>query len=154
MARAYYEFDTILHECKDSRIVVGDLKKPVSFYLPSISKDVSGSKFKKKSKEVSTGDLTLKIQGIAIASILYAVCHAFELDCCIPPSCLNKASDWHHIKHRKKYKGSDSTKKLFSYTAKQIPVCKPHHFSIHSGKYDGPSLRKLKDFILEDFLDN
>jgi hypothetical protein len=153
MARAYYEFDTILHECKDSRIVVGDLKKPVSFYLPSISKDMYGSKSKKKIKEVSMCDLTMKIQGTTIPSTLHAVCHASELECCIP-GCLNKASNWHHIKHRKNYKGSDSTRKLLSYTAKQIPVCKAHHFSIHSGKYDGPSLRKLKGFVPEDFLDD
>jgi len=138
---------------KDLRIVVGDLKEPVSFYLPSISKDMYGSKSKKKIKEVSMCDLTMKIQGTTIPSTLHAVCHASELECCIP-GCLNKASNWHHIKHRKNYKGSDSTRKLLSYTAKQIPVCKAHHFSIHSGKYDGPSLRKLKGFVPEDFLDD
>lgn len=35
--------------------------------------------------------------------------------------------------------------------AKQIPICKRHHNLIHLGKYDGPSLRKLKGFTPEDF---
>jgi group II intron reverse transcriptase/maturase len=138
---------------KDLRIEVDCSKEPTGFYLPSISKDVYGPKSKKKSKEVSMSDLTMKIQGTTIPSTLHAVCHASELDCCIP-GCTNKASDWHHIKHRKKYKGSDSARKLLSYTAKQIPICKAHHVSIHSGKYDGPSLRKLEGFIPEDFLDD
>ena len=138
---------------KNLRIAVDCSKEPIGFYLPNISKDVYGSKSKKKSKEVSMSDLIMKIQGTTIPSTLHAVCHASELDCCIP-GCTNKASDWHHIKHRKKYKGSDSTRKLLSYTAKQIPICKAHHVSIHSGKYDGPSLRKLKGFIPEDFLDD
>jgi len=138
---------------QDLRIAVDYSKEPIGFYLPKISKDVYGPKSKKKSKEVSMSDLTIKIQGITIPSTLHAVCHASELDCCIP-GCINKASDWHHIKHRKKYKGSDSTRKLLSYAAKQIPVCKAHHVSIHSGKYDGPSLRKLEGFVPEDFLDD
>ena len=138
---------------KDLRIAVDGSKEPISFYLPSISKDVYGPKSKKKSKEVSMSDLIMKIQGTTIPSTLHAVCDASELDCCIP-GCTNKASDWHHIKHRKRYKGSDSTRKLLSYTAKQIPICKAHHVSIHSGKYDGPSLRKLEGFMPEDFLDD
>ena len=98
-------------------------------------------------------DLTMKVQGTTIPSTLHAVCHASELSCCIP-GCLNQANDWHHIKHRKKYKGSSGTQKLLSYTVKQIPVCKAHYVSIHSGQYDGPSLRKLKGFIPENFLEN
>jgi len=138
---------------EDLRIVIGSSKESICFYLPSISKNVYGPKPKKKSKEVNTHDLIMKIQGTTIPSTLHAVCHVSELDCCIP-GCLNKASDWHHIKHRKKYKGSDSTRKLLSHTAKQISVCKAHHISIHSGQYDGPSLRKLKGFIPEDSLED
>ena len=138
---------------KNLGIEVKGSKEPVVFYLPKVSEDVYGPKSKTKSKEVSMSDLTMKIQGTTIPSTLHAVCHASELDCSIP-GCPNKASDWHHIKHRKKYKGPDSKRKLLSYTAKQIPVCKAHHLSIHSGKYDGPSLRKLKGFIPENFLDN
>ena len=138
---------------KDLRIVVDSSQEPICFYLPSVSENNYGPKSKKKNKEVSMDDLTLKIQGTTIPSTLHAVCHASELDCCIP-GCPNKASHWHHIKHRKKYKGSDSTRKLLSYTAKQIPVCKAHHVLIHSGKYDGPSLRKLRGFIPEDFLND
>jgi hypothetical protein len=36
-------------------------------------------------------------------------------------------------------------------TAKQIPVCAQHHHLIHSGKYDGPSLRKMKGYTLSNF---
>jgi hypothetical protein len=53
----------------------------------------------------------------------------------------------------KKYKGSDVKRKLLSYTAKQIPICSAHHNLIHSGKYDGPSLRKIQGFVPEDFIE-
>ena len=34
--------------------------------------------------------------------------------------------------------------------ANQIPVCREHHIEIHNGKYDGPSLRKIKGYQIED----
>jgi len=68
------------------------LKEPVVFYFPKTSKEVYAQARKKKSKEVSMSDLNMKIQGTSIPSTLHAVCHASELDCCIP-NCPNKASD-------------------------------------------------------------
>lgn len=121
----------------------------VGFYLPKITKE---SYKKLSSYEPNMYDLSLKVQGRTILSTLHAVCHASELICAIP-NCPNKANNWHHIKHRKRYKSTDIQRKLLSYTAKQIPICKTHHNLIHSGKYDGPSLRKLKGYVPEDFLE-
>jgi hypothetical protein len=83
--------------------------------------------------------------------MLHAVCSASKLDCVIP-NCPNKASHWQHVKHKKKYKGFDIERKLFSYTAKQIPICKEHKILIDLGKYDGPSLRKIRGYVPQDFL--
>jgi hypothetical protein len=71
-----------------------------------------------------------------------------EISCSIL-NCPNKAFEWYYIKHQK-YK-----KKLFKnlnkYISKKIGVCKKHYLLIRSGKYDGPSLRKLKGYIFHDF---
>lgn len=90
------------------------------------------------------------IQGNSIPTTLNIACSASDLDCAIP-GCPNKAADWHHVKHKKKIKGTDRQKIISTYSAKQIPICKAHHTLIHSGKYDGVSLRKLKGFTLSDF---
>ena len=37
--------------------------------------------------------------------------------------------------------------------AKQIPVCKKHHVMIHNGQYNGPSLIKLKGYVVGDWDD-
>lgn len=58
---------------EDLKIVVDGSKEPISFYLPSIPKDSYGRKSKKKNKEVSMSDLTMKIQGTIIPSTLHAV---------------------------------------------------------------------------------
>jgi hypothetical protein len=89
-------------------------------------------------------------QGVPLPVTLSAVCSASELNCAIP-NCTLKASEWHHIKHRKRIKGIRINKSLYAYTAKQIPLCKNHHLLVHSGKYDGPSLRKLRGYIPSDF---
>lgn len=88
--------------------------------------------------------------GVPIPQTLSVVCSVKDLLCAIP-NCPNKANEWHHIKHRKRIKGPELQKKITAYTAKQIPVCTKHHQLIHSGKYDGPSLRKLKGYIPSDF---
>jgi retron-type reverse transcriptase len=89
-------------------------------------------------------------KGVPLPITLTAVCSASELDCAIP-NCTLKASEWHHIKHRKRIKGNINHKSLYAYTAKQIPLCKNHHLIVHSGKYDGPSLRKLPGYTPSDF---
>jgi group II intron reverse transcriptase/maturase len=88
--------------------------------------------------------------GVPIPQTLSIICSAKDLPCAIP-NCPNSASEWHHIKHRKRIKGKELQKKISAYTAKQIAVCKRHHQLIHSGKYDGPSLRKLKGYTPSDF---
>jgi hypothetical protein len=75
---------------------------------------------------------------------------ASELKCAIP-NCTLEASEWHHIKHRKKFKGPTRIKNISAYTAKQIPLCKAHHGIVYSGKYDGPSLRKLPGYTPSSF---
>lgn len=88
--------------------------------------------------------------GVPIPQTLNFVCSAKDLPCAIP-NCPNRASEWHHIKHRKRIKGAELQKKITAYTAKQVAVCMKHHQLIHNGKYDGPSLRKLKGYTLSDF---
>lgn len=89
-------------------------------------------------------------KGSPLPITLTAVCSASELYCAIP-NCTIKASEWHHIKHRKRIKGSHSQRAIYAYTAKQIPLCKNHHLLVHAGKYDGPSLRKLPGYTPSDF---
>jgi len=95
-------------------------------------------------------DMLVNIVGSPIPITLTAVCSAKELDCAIP-NCTIKSSAWHHIKHRKKYKGNHINKAILSYTAKQIPLCKDHHTAVHNGTYGGPSLRKLIGYSPSDF---
>lgn len=89
-------------------------------------------------------------KGSPLPVTLTSVCSASELDCAIP-NCTLKASEWHHIKHRKRAKGNNIQKSIYAYTAKQIPLCKNHHTIVHSGRYDGPSLRKLPGYTPNDF---
>ena len=88
--------------------------------------------------------------GVPIPQTLSVACPVKNLPCAIP-NCPNKSSKWYCMKHRKRIKGSELQKKITAYTAKQIAVCKKHHQLIYSGKYDGPSLRKLKGYALSNF---
>jgi group II intron reverse transcriptase/maturase len=88
--------------------------------------------------------------GVPNLKTLNVVCSAKNLPCAIP-NCPNKANDWHHIKHRKRIKGTELQKKITAYIAKQIALCKKHYLLIHNGMYDGPSLRKLKGYSPRDF---
>ena len=63
---------------------------------------------------------------------------------CRIPNCPNLAKELYGIKHRK---GSKSN----AFVVKQIFVCKKHYLLIYSGKYDGPSLKKLKGYPLRNF---
>lgn len=132
---------------KDLKVVTE--KNSAEFYFPKVTKE---SYTKKLAYDPNMQDIFPKVQGRTIPLTLHAACSAFELKCSVP-NCPNQGADWHHIKHRKKYSGNDSKRKLLSYTAKQIPVCELHHNLIHSGKYDGPSLRKSQGFISKDFID-
>jgi hypothetical protein len=101
--------------------------------------------------DCNTRDILPVIQGVPIPRSLDLICSASELSCTVP-GCPNQARHWHYVKHQKKVKAKDHQKKIIlALTAKQIPVCTPHHHLIHSGKYDGPSLRKMKGYTLSDF---
>jgi len=59
------------------------------------------------------GDISkmlVNVEGAPIPTTLTAIASASELDCAIP-NCTLRASEWYHIKHRKKYKGSSKKKK-------------------------------------------
>lgn len=101
-------------------------------------------------KAMSLNEMLVQVSGVPLPQTLTAVASVHELDCCID-NCPNKAEHWHHIKHRKRIKGTDRQRQIAAYTAKQIPVCKKHHVLIHNGKYDGPSLRKMKGYVPNDF---
>jgi hypothetical protein len=88
--------------------------------------------------------------GIPIPKTLNPVCSASDLECAIP-NCVNRASQWHHIRHRKNIRSSENKRAITAFYAKQIPLCLKHHTLVHSGKYDGPSLRKLKGYTPSDF---
>lgn len=94
--------------------------------------------------------MIVKIDGVPIPTTLSAIVLASELDCAVP-NCTLKAAEWHHIKHRKKYKGSAKQNSLNTYFAKQVPLCLTHHNLVHNGKYDGPSIRKLPGYTPSDF---
>lgn len=98
----------------------------------------------------NTTDILSVIQGVPVPKSLNIICSASELPCAVP-GCPNQAEHWHHVKHQKKIKGKDRQKIVLALTAKQIPVCRAHHYLIHSGKYDGPSLRKMKGYTPSDF---
>ena len=54
------------------------------------------------------------------------------------------ANEWPHINFsRKRLKRENRRAIEIVYNTRQIPVCSAHHKLITSGKYDGPSLRKL-----------
>lgn len=89
-------------------------------------------------------------KGVSLPITLNAICSAEELDCAIP-NCTLKAKEWHHIKHRKRIKGNSLQRSINAYVAKRIPLCLNHHNLIHSGKYDGPSIRKLPGYTPSDF---
>ena len=50
----------------------------------------------------------------------------------------------HHVKHIRKGEVKGFTQVMKQLNRKQIPVCHNCHMKIHSGKYDGIALNKLK----------
>jgi len=89
-------------------------------------------------------------KGVPLPITLSAIISASELNCAIP-NCTLKATEWHHVKHRKRIKGDHRQRTIYAYTAKQIPLCNNHHSLVHNGKYDGPSIRKLPGYTSSDF---
>ena len=135
---------------KDLNIVYKNKKGKelnVNFVVPSISKVCWNLN---SVLTINSYDVIPVIQGVPVPKTLNMVVSATDFHCSIP-NCPNQASHWHHIKHQKKIKAKGHTKILAALTAKQIPVCTLHHKLIHSGKYDGPSLRRIKSFTISDF---
>ena len=88
--------------------------------------------------------------GVPIPQSLNVICSVKDLFCAIP-NCPNSAKEWYYIKHRKQVKSKKLLKKSNINIAKQIPVCEKHYLLITNGKYNGPSLRKLKGYIPNNF---
>jgi len=120
----------------------------------AIPKLEGGGRFTTKVSEKSFPhaiDAAMQLPGNLIPKTLHALQSASELQCAIP-NCPNKADEWHHIKHRRKAKIISAAKqRQVAMFAKQIPVCKAHHDLIHSGKYNGPSLTKIKGYTAGDW---
>jgi RNA-directed DNA polymerase len=124
--------------------------KPVCWQRP----EIEGGKW--KTGKATQGEIASILEwfpeGKYLPKTLSHVLAANDLSCSIP-NCLNKAEAWHHVKHRKRYKVSGVAKLALDLSGKQIPVCKLHHVSIHSAKYDGPSLRKVPGFTIDSASD-
>jgi len=135
---------------KDLTIAYKNKKKneiSVKFEIPKTSKAEWNLN---SSINSNTSDVLPVIQGVPVPKSLNIVCSASELPCAVP-GCPNQAAHWHHLKHQRKIKSKNHQKNVLALTAKQIPVCKSHHSLIHSGKYDGQSLRKMKGYTISDF---
>lgn len=135
---AKWAFDKYGHELK----VISKTGKVISLLRPKIGHH-----------SFRDGDLQYALAiptGVPIPTTLTAICSANELNCAIP-NCTLKASQWYYVRHRKRIKGSLYQRKISAYCVKQIPICLNHYQLIHSGKYDGPSIRKLLGYTPGDF---
>jgi group II intron reverse transcriptase/maturase len=120
--------------------------RTVEFYYPSL---VATGKFRWKGSLNNINQLTREaVIGFPHPVSRSVVNAADELQCSIP-NCTKQAKHWHHIKHKRKVGGTGIQRKIVLVDAMQIAVCQEHHNSIHRGKYDGPSLRKLKGYSPE-----
>ena len=119
-------------------------QRSVCFKVP----DISYGKFKKPG--ALQGDFNWLMrsttpQGTVFPKSLSGIVSASELSCSIP-HCPNQAEKWHHVTPRKRAKRKNRSAIDIAYKMRQIPVCSIHHTLITSGKYDGPSLRKLPTY--------
>lgn len=121
--------------------------------IPSLA---GGGRFKTKVHQNAfpqTMEKSSSQPGRIVPKTLYEMQSASERMCHIR-NCPNKAEAWHHVKHRKKLKITSASKQMqVALFAKQIPVCKKHHVMIHNGQYNGPSLIKLKGYVVGDWDD-
>ena len=116
------------------------------FYYPSLD---TRKKFRWKGNMKNINQLTREATiGFPHPVSRSVVNEARQLECSIP-KCNKQAQHWHHIKHKRKVGGTGIQRKIVLVNAKQIAVCHEHHVSIHAGKYDGPSLRKLQGYSPE-----
>jgi len=118
----------------------GKKKQQTHFVIPKIQ----GGHWRSGNLEEA---VDFRPSGLGIATTFDLVASADERACVIQ-GCGQKASHWHHIRHRAHVKGKRQlTNRLGNQLvwSSQIPVCTKHHQLIHAGKYDGPALRSLPD---------
>ena len=123
--------------------------KQVSFFFPKFTGKAGFFKDGKSIQDWSFLWNSINLKGNRFPKTFNSLQKASNLPCSIP-NCKNVSTDWHHLKHRKKYKSKEID---IAYSAKQIPVCKLHHRLIHNGKYSGKSLRSLEAYDSRDFND-
>lgn len=127
---------------KEIKVINPKTKKEHVLFMPKVGEH------RFRSGEIRS--MLAQVTGNYLPITLNAIVSVKELDCCIP-GCTLKAQAWHHIRHRKKIKGNDLQRKITAYTAKQVPLCHDHHVQVHSGKYDGPSIRKMPGYTPSEF---
>lgn len=114
-------------------------ERTVEYLAPNLSMRPPSSRW-------STGQVNdvsrQTITAFSLPKTMAMVKSAKDLICAIP-NCGEIAADWHPIKHQRKVGGSGVKRTALLSIARQIAVCKKHHILIHTGRYDGPNLRKL-----------
>ena len=118
--------------------------KTTQFVLPSL--EMRSNRWGKQ----DVNDISrFEVKGFAAPKSLTCIQKASQLACSIP-KCSNQAHAWHHLKHRRKIAGTGVKRAYVLASARQIPVCQMHHALIHKGQYDGPNLKTIKGYELED----
>jgi hypothetical protein len=86
------------------------------------------------------------VENLLFKHLKLAKIHFIHWPCVI----CGKPAEMHHIKHVRKVLKKKNPKAFNAYleamrlvNRKTLPVCREHHLEIHSGKYDGTSLKKL-----------
>lgn len=138
---------------KELEVLLKSTGKKIKFKIPTLEttfKRATGQRWQNN----NINDITrTKLIGFPMGQTAGIIQKASDLMCSIK-GCNNPASEWHHIKHRKKIGGAGVKRKIVLVSAKQIPVCKFHHNQIHNGSYDGESLKKIKGYIVDNFEHN
>jgi group II intron reverse transcriptase/maturase len=138
---AKWAFDNFGKTLKVSKEKLNSKTVSTEFFLPSLTN--------KGIVRWRDGDINhvtrKKVVGFPAPSTMTLTRTAKELKCAVP-ECIEQAEHWHHIKHRRKVEGTGIERIHVQASARQIPVCVKHHQTIHSGKYDGPSLKKIKGY--------
>ena len=116
--------------------------KVISFYG-----SLSNAAIKSKSVNDFTNNAAVpSVENLLFKHLKLAKIHQIHWPCVI----CGKPAEMHHIKHVRQVLKKKSPKSFNAYleamrlvNRKTLPVCREHHLQIHSGKYDGVSLKKL-----------
>jgi group II intron reverse transcriptase/maturase len=116
--------------------------KVISFY-GSLSNAVIKSK---SVNDPTNNDAVPSVENLLFKHLKLAKIHLIHWPCVI----CGKPAEMHHIKHVRQVLKKKPPKSFNAYleamrltNRKTLPVCREHHLQIHSGKYDGVSLKKL-----------